>query len=106
MKFVRAADIHLDSPLRGLESYDRAPVKQNRGAVRAAYEGLVKMCRDEDVSFPVLSGDIYDANRPDLNTRLFFERQMVLLGRIRVTVVVVHVIHRLDPNHDFYKCYP
>ena len=33
-KFLHAADIHLDSPLTGLERYDDAPVEEIRGATR------------------------------------------------------------------------
>ena len=29
MKFLHAADIHLDSPLRGLERYEGAPVENS-----------------------------------------------------------------------------
>ena len=31
MKFIHSADIHLDSPLVGLELYDGAPVDQIEG---------------------------------------------------------------------------
>ena len=40
-KFSHAADIHLDSPLRGLEQYEGAPVEEIRGATRRALENLV-----------------------------------------------------------------
>lgn len=30
-KFIHAADIHLDSPLRGLSRYDEAPIEEIRG---------------------------------------------------------------------------
>lgn len=43
MKFIHAADIHLDSPLRGLERYDGAPVEAMRGATRRAFENLVDL---------------------------------------------------------------
>lgn len=32
-KFIHAADIHLDSPLRGLERYEGAPVEEIRDAL-------------------------------------------------------------------------
>ena len=38
--FVHAADIHLDSPLLGLERYEGAPVERLRGATREALENL------------------------------------------------------------------
>ena len=35
-QFIHAADIHLDSPLRGLEQYQGAPVEEIRGATQRA----------------------------------------------------------------------
>jgi hypothetical protein len=47
-KFLHAADIHLDSPLRGLEEKDEAaPVEAIRGASRRAFENLVQLALDE-----------------------------------------------------------
>lgn len=34
MRFIHAADIHLDSPLRGLSAYEDAPVDLLRNATR------------------------------------------------------------------------
>ena len=51
MKFVHAADIHLDSPLRGLERYEGAPVDEIREATRRAFENLVNLCLGEEVCF-------------------------------------------------------
>ena len=42
-KFIHAADIHLDSPLRGLEQYDGAPVQEIRNAARRALSNLVRL---------------------------------------------------------------
>ena len=42
-RFIHAADIHLDSPLKGLEQYDGAPVEAIRGATRRALEKLVSL---------------------------------------------------------------
>ena len=36
--FLHAADIHLDSPLVGLERYEGAPVDEIRDATRRAFE--------------------------------------------------------------------
>ena len=46
MKFVRAADVHLDSPLHGLERYEGVPVDEMRGATRRALGNLVELCRE------------------------------------------------------------
>ena len=41
MRFIHCADIHLDSPLRGQERYEGAPVEGVRGATRRAFENMV-----------------------------------------------------------------
>src|SRR4051794_26044666 len=37
MRFIHAADVHLDSPLRGLDAYEGAPDKAIRIATRNAF---------------------------------------------------------------------
>jgi DNA repair protein SbcD/Mre11 len=42
LTFLHAADIHLDSPLRGLSHYDGTPpIEEIRGATRQALDNLV-----------------------------------------------------------------
>jgi DNA repair exonuclease SbcCD nuclease subunit len=93
-KFFHAADIHLDSPLRGLERYEGAPVEQVRGATRGAFENLVSACIDEGVSFLLLAGDLYDGDWKDYNTGLFFVKQMKRLREAEIKVFIVR------GNHD------
>lgn len=82
MKLIHAADIHLDSPLRGLERYEGAPTEALRAATRRALENLVDLALDESVVGVLLAGDLYDGDWKDYNTGLFFARQMERLRRI------------------------
>ena len=79
-RFIHAADIHLDSPLRGLESYPDAPVEQIRGAARRAFDNLVDLAIDEGAAFVLLAGDLFDGDWKDYNTGLYFTHRM---GRLR-----------------------
>jgi len=45
-RFLHAADIHLDSPLVGLDRYESAPVDAVRSATRRAFENLVRNARE------------------------------------------------------------
>ena len=78
-RFIHAADIHLDSPLKGLEQYEGAPVKAIQDAARRALENLVRLAIDEQVAFVLLAGDIYDGDWRDYNTGLFFIKQAARL---------------------------
>ena len=62
MKFIHTADIHLDSPLRGLSAYDDAPAERLRTATREAFQNLVSLAVEERVDFVVIAGDVYDGN--------------------------------------------
>lgn len=94
MKFVHAADLHLDSPLAGLSKYEGAPVEQIRGATRRALENLVKLCLSEQAQLLLIAGDLYDGDWRDYSTGLFFAKQMAALRAGNVRVVWIR------GNHD------
>ena len=93
-KFLHAGDIHLDSPMRGLPSYTGVPVEEVRGATRAALKNLVNLAIEEEVSFLVIPGDLYDGNWEDMSTGLFFCREMARLGGADIDVFLLY------GNHD------
>lgn len=94
MRFIHAADIHLDSPLNGLSIYPDAPAEQLRSATRDAFTVLVDRAIDGEVDFMVIAGDLYDGTWRDHNTGIFFAKEM---GRLRKAGIQVYV---LFGNHD------
>jgi DNA repair exonuclease SbcCD nuclease subunit len=93
-KFIHAADIHLDSPLRGLSRYESAPVESIRDAGRRALENLVDIAIEEKVAFVLLAGDLYDGDWKDYSTGIFLSQQIGRLGRHNILVFAV------TGNHD------
>jgi DNA repair exonuclease SbcCD nuclease subunit len=94
MKFVHAADLHIDSPLCGLPRYEGAPLEAIRGATRRAFDNLIDLCLEKDAAFLLLAGDIYDGNWKDYSTGLFFLAGLARLRAARIPVVMVR------GNHD------
>lgn len=94
VKLVHAADLHVDSPLRGLQRYEGAPIEQVRGATRRALENLVALCIAEEAALLLLAGDIFDGDWRDYATGLFFASQMARLRQAGVRVLT------LRGNHD------
>ncbi|MDZ7615944.1 MAG: DNA repair exonuclease, partial [Patescibacteria group bacterium] len=94
MKFIHAADVHLDSPLQGLMRYEGAPADEIRAATRRALENLVALALEEDVAFVLIAGDVYDGDWKDHNTGLFFASQMARLREADIPVVMI------SGNHD------
>ena len=93
-RFIHAADIHLDSPLRGLERYEGAPVEELRSATRQALASLVQLAVTEQAAFVLIAGDLYDGDWKDYNTGLFFANEMRKLREAGIDVFV------LSGNHD------
>lgn len=93
-RFIHAADIHLDSPLRGLAGHEGPAVELIRSATREALGALVTRTIEEESSFLLIAGDLYDGDWRDYQTGLFFVRQM---GRLREAGIPVYVIYG---NHD------
>jgi DNA repair exonuclease SbcCD nuclease subunit len=81
MKFIHAADIHLDSPLAGLQARAEPLSEELRHCTRQAFANLVDLAIEEDAAFVVIAGDLYDGDWKDFSTGLFFAAQMRRLGR-------------------------
>ena len=93
-KFIHTADIHLDSPLKGLEAHEDAPVEEIRGATRRAFDNMIDLAIEEEVDFILISGDLYDGAWKDYNTGLFFVSRMGRLSKAGIKVFIV------SGNHD------
>ncbi len=94
VKFIHTADIHLDSPLKGLEAHEDAPVEEIRGATRRAFDKMIELAIEENVDFILIAGDLYDGDWKDYNTGLFFAGRMGKLSRAGIRVFIV------SGNHD------
>jgi DNA repair exonuclease SbcCD nuclease subunit len=86
VKFLHAADLHLDSPLRGLARHDEAPVDALRGATREAFGNLVELAIEEKVDFVLLVGDLYDGTWQDFSTAIFLSKKLGELDRAGIRV--------------------
>lgn len=93
-RFIHTADIHLDSPLRGLARHEGSAAEQIRSATRQAFDTLVSQAIEEEVAFVIIAGDLYDGEWRDFQTGLFFSHQMGRLGKAGIEVFLLY------GNHD------
>ena len=93
-RFLHSADIHLDSPLKGLAGQEEGTAERVRTATRGALDQLVGVAVEEQVAFLVIAGDLYDGDWRDYNTGLYFVRQM---GRLNQAGIPVYLLYG---NHD------
>jgi len=94
MRFIHAADIHLDSPLDGLNARAAELGREVAAASRRAFAGLIDLAIERRVAFLVIAGDVFDGAWRDLRTGLVFAEAMARLEREGIAAVL------LKGNHD------
>ncbi|MHB1132950.1 MAG: metallophosphoesterase family protein [Chloroflexota bacterium] len=94
LKFVHAADLHLDSPFVGLAEADGEMRELLTGATLRAFENLIDLCLRERVDFLLVAGDIYDGADRSLRAQLAFRDGLARLDRAGIESFIVH------GNHD------
>ena len=93
-RFLHCADLHLDSPLRGLEADPDAPADTIRGATREAFKNLVDHVLTERLDFMIAAGDLYDGDWQDWRTGQFLIGQIARLANAGIPFIAIR------GNHD------
>ena len=95
LRFVHAADLHLDSPFRGIRSEAPDYVANTlRSATFDAYENIIALCLREAVDALLVAGDIYDGADRSLRAQLKFVDGLARLDSGGIRSFVCH------GNHD------
>lgn len=93
-RFVHAADLHLDSPLRSLALRDPELAELVGDATRRALTAIVDLCLDEQADALLLAGDLYDGDQTSMKTARFLAAEMRRLHEAGIRVFVIR------GNHD------
>ena len=95
IRFIHAADLHLDSPFRGIRSEAPAHVAHALGsATFDAYRNIIDLCMQEEVNALLVAGDIYDGADRSLRAQLRFIDGLAQLSRAGIRSFICH------GNHD------
>jgi len=95
LRFLHAADLHLDSPFVGLRASAPESVRDRlMSATFEAYDALVALAIEERVDAVLIAGDVYDAADRSLRAQLAFVRGLERLSAAGIRSFVCH------GNHD------
>ena len=95
IRFIHAADLHLDSPFRGIRSEAPAHVAQALSrATFDAYRSIIDLCIQEEVNALLVAGDIYDGAYRSLRAQLRFMDGLAQLSQAGIRSFICH------GNHD------
>ncbi|MDD2206689.1 MAG: DNA repair exonuclease [Aminobacterium sp.] len=100
--FLHCADLHLDSPFRGIRSYSPVIAQKLSKAVFRSFERIIDLALQEKVDFVLLAGDLYDSADRSLSAQIALREQLVRLSYAGISAYIVHGNH--DPlNGDQAK---
>lgn len=95
LRFVHAADLHLDSPFKGIRSAAPSHVANAlTSATFEAYRNITDLCLQEQVDALLVAGDIYDGADRSLRAQLRFVEGLAQLDRAGIRSFICH------GNHD------
>ena len=94
LRFIHAADLHLDSSFRGLRSVAPDIGQMLQQATFQTYMNIIQLCMDEKVDALLVAGDIYDGADRSLQAQLRFYQG---LGQLNDAGIASFVCHG---NHD------
>src|SRR5438874_1792304 len=93
-RFIHAADLHLDSPFRGIGEASAGLRDQLQSATLQALSRIVDHTINSKADFLVIAGDIYDSKDRNLRALVSFRKEMERLAERNIPVYIVH------GNHD------
>jgi DNA repair exonuclease SbcCD nuclease subunit len=94
VRFIHAADFHLDAPFKGVDATDD---RVRRALVESTYralEAVISECIERQVDFLVIAGDAYNSRDKSVRAQFAFQRAMQRLADAEIPVYIVW------GNHD------
>jgi len=92
--FVHAADLHLDTPFRGIQQLSGEVAAALREASLDAFDAIVNLALDRNAAFLLVAGDVYDGAVRGLRAQIRFREGLTRLSDAGIQTFVVH------GNHD------
>ncbi|WP_075619908.1 metallophosphoesterase family protein [Paenisporosarcina indica] len=94
IRFFHVADLHLDSPFKGVTSMPDTQLKALRDSTFEAFQTIVQTAVKEKPDFILIVGDIYDGEDRSLRAQHKFQQGMETLHKHQIPVFLCH------GNHD------
>ncbi|GAA0438386.1 DNA repair exonuclease [Lentibacillus halophilus] len=95
LSFIHAADLHLDSPFKGLSTIPESIFHQVKESTFEALDRLVQAAIAKQVDFVLLAGDVFDNEKQSLKAQVRLRNAFEQLQHYHIKVYMSH------GNHDF-----
>lgn len=97
MKFLHAADLHLDTPFVGISDFSKELQAKLKASTYEAARKLFRVALEKEVDFVILAGDIFDDTDSSLKAQMFLKSEFEKLNQAGIKVLMIY------GNHDYYR---
>lgn len=97
LTFLHAADLHLDSPFKGITDIPEQVFQTMRESTFKAFDSLIETAIHKEVDFVLLVGDLFDENKQSLKAQLHLRDGFLRLREESIDVFLSY------GNHDYIK---
>ncbi|HLR71832.1 MAG TPA: DNA repair exonuclease [Pseudogracilibacillus sp.] len=97
ISFIHAADLHIDSPFKGLTHIPESIFPQVRKSTFQAVDNLVTTAINKQVDFVLLVGDLFDHEMQSIQAQVHLKKAFEKLQNHHIQVYLSY------GNHDFIK---
>ena len=94
IRFIHTADLHLDTPFKGLSSLNSELANRLKRASLKSYDRIIQLCIENQVDFLIIAGDIFDSDQHSLTAQLTFVEGLKKLASLKIQTYFV------CGNHD------
>jgi DNA repair exonuclease SbcCD nuclease subunit len=94
LRFIHSSDLHLDTPFKGLSSWNRDLASKLKDATFKSFRKIVDLCLNKQVDFLLISGDIFESDNKSLTAQLKFISELKRLSDKGIPAYIV------CGNHD------
>lgn len=95
IRFIHAADLHLDTPFYGLQEISKDLSNLMRQAPFQSLKKIIDTAIEREVDFVLLSGDLYNTQKINIKAQSIFIKEIKRLKKEEIKVFLIR------GNHDF-----
>lgn len=97
MKFIHAADLHLDTPFSSISNFSEQLQNKLKLSTYTAAKKVFQTAIDQQVDFVILAGDTFDNTDRSLEAQSFLRDEFEKLNKYGINVYLVY------GNHDYFR---
>ncbi|KRK63550.1 metallo-phosphoesterase [Companilactobacillus tucceti DSM 20183] len=97
MKFIHAADLHLDTPFSSISNFSTQLQNKLKLSTYTAAKKVFQTAIDQQVDFVILAGDTFDNTDRSLEAQSFLRDEFEKLNKYGINVYLVY------GNHDYFR---